>query len=170
MVEIGQGIISTLAQIAAEELDVDYTRIRMIPADTGRSPTRASPPASRSTVESGSALRQAFAEVRRAFLDAAALRLGVAIDELFVRDGTIHRRASNESATYWELSWRTKSFGSPLESGRITIPSVGCKLLRPDAPSLVETWTPCKCELPFASLSRSPVKTKDGRVATAHCG
>ena len=36
-VEIGQGITSALAQIAAEELDVDYARIRMIPADTGRS-------------------------------------------------------------------------------------------------------------------------------------
>src|SRR5215813_6740992 len=103
-VEIGQGIISTLAQIAAEELDVDYTRIRMIPADTGRSPNEGVTAGSRSTVESGSALRQACAEVRRAFLDAAALRLGVGIDELFVRDGTIHRRASNESATYWELS------------------------------------------------------------------
>ena len=43
-VEIGQGIISTLAQIAAEELDVDYARIRMIPADTGRSPNEGSNP------------------------------------------------------------------------------------------------------------------------------
>ena len=103
-VEIGQGIISTLAQIAAEELDVDYTRIRMIPADTGRSPNEGVTAGSRSTVESGSALRQACAEVRSAFLEAAALRLGVGIDELLVRDGTIHRRASNESATYWELS------------------------------------------------------------------
>ena len=103
-VEIGQGIISTLAQIAAEELDVDYTRIRMIPADTGRSPNEGVTAGSRSTVESGSALRQACAEVRSAFLEAAAQRLAVGIDELFVRDGTIHRRASNESATYWELS------------------------------------------------------------------
>src|SRR5262245_10747526 len=103
-VEIGQGIISTLAQIAAEELDVDYTRIRMIPAETGRSPNEGVTAGSRSTVESGSALRQACAEVRSAFLDAASLRLGVEVDELFVRDGTIHRRASNESATYWELS------------------------------------------------------------------
>ena len=103
-VEIGQGIISTLAQIAAEELDVDYTRIHMIPADTGRSPNEGVTAGSRSTVESGGALRQACAEVRRAFLEAAALRLGVGVDELLVRDGTIHRRASNESATYWELS------------------------------------------------------------------
>src|SRR5215470_2460551 len=103
-VEIGQGIISTLAQIAAEELDVDYTRIRMVPADTARSPNEGVTAGSRSTVESGSALRQVCAEVRSAFLEEAALRLGVGIDELFVRDGTIHRRASNETATYWELS------------------------------------------------------------------
>jgi nicotinate dehydrogenase subunit B len=103
-VEIGQGITSTLAQIAAEELDVDYARIRMIPADTGRSPNEGVTAGSRSTVESGNALRQACAEVRHAFLEAAAYRLGVGIAELFVRDGTVHRRASNESATYWELS------------------------------------------------------------------
>jgi CO/xanthine dehydrogenase Mo-binding subunit len=76
----------------------------MIPADTGRSPNEGVTAGSRSTVESGNALRQACAEVRHAFLEAAAFRLGVGIGELFVRDGTIHRRASNESATYWELS------------------------------------------------------------------
>jgi CO/xanthine dehydrogenase Mo-binding subunit len=103
-VEIGQGITSALAQIAAEELDVDYARIRMIPADTSGSPNEGVTAGSRSTVESGNALRQACAEVRHAFLQAAALRLGVGIGELFVRDGTIHRRASNASATYWELS------------------------------------------------------------------
>ena len=103
-VEIGQGIVSALAQIAAEELDVDYARIRMIPADTGRSPNEGVTAGSRSTMDGGGALRQACAEVRDAFLQAAARRLDAGIDELFVRDGTIHRKASNESATYWELS------------------------------------------------------------------
>ena len=103
-VEIGQGIISALAQIAAEELDVDYARIRMIPADTGRSPNEGVTAGSRSTMDGGGALRQACAEVRDAFLRVAARRLDAGVDELFVRDGTIHRRASNESATYWELS------------------------------------------------------------------
>ena len=103
-VEIGQGITSALAQIAAEELDVDYARIRMIPADTGRSPNEGVTAGSRSTMDGGGALRQACAEVRDAFLQAAARRLNAGVDELFVRDGTIHRKASNESATYWELS------------------------------------------------------------------
>ena len=103
-VEIGQGIVSALAQIAAEELDVDYARIRMIPADTGRSPNEGVTAGSRSTMDGGGALRQACAEVRDAFLRAAARRLDADVDELFVRDGTIHRKASNESASYWELS------------------------------------------------------------------
>ena len=103
-VEIGQGITSALAQIAAEELDVDYARIRMIPADTGRSPNEGVTAGSRSTMDGGGALRQACAEVRDAFLRAAARRLDADVDELFVRDGTIHRKTSNESATYWELS------------------------------------------------------------------
>jgi len=140
-VEIGQGIISTLAQIAAEELDVDYERIRMIPAETGRSPNEGVTAGSRSTVESGSALRQACAEVRRAFLDAAALRFGVDIDELFVRDGTIHRRASNESATYWELSGTidlardADGRAAPKRADQLTL--VGKSLPRIDLPGKV---------------------------------
>src|SRR5215472_3780590 len=140
-VEIGQGIISTLAQIAAEELDVDYVRIRMIPADTVRSPNEGVTAGSRSTVESCSALRQACAEVRRAFLDAAARRLGVGIDELFVSDGTIHRRASNESATYWELSGTVDlardadGRAAPKRADQLTL--VGKSLPRIDLPGKV---------------------------------
>ena len=103
-VEIGQGIVTALAQIAADELDVDFARIRMVPADTIRSPNEGVTAGSRSTSESGGALRQACAEVRHAFLLAAAERLGAGIDELTVEDGTVRRRASNESATYWELA------------------------------------------------------------------
>jgi nicotinate dehydrogenase subunit B len=36
--ELGQGILTALAQIAAEELDVGFNKIRMVSADTSRSP------------------------------------------------------------------------------------------------------------------------------------
>src|SRR6185436_15829926 len=36
--ELGQGIASALAQIAADELDVDYQRIDMVAPDTSRTP------------------------------------------------------------------------------------------------------------------------------------
>lgn len=103
-VEIGQGLTTALAQIAADELDVDYARINMIAADTIRSPNEGVTAGSRSLSESGNAMRQVCAEVRQAFLQAAAAQLGVDISELSVRDGTIHRRNSNETATYWELA------------------------------------------------------------------
>src|SRR6185436_11556018 len=140
-VEIGQGIISALAQIAAEELDVDYGRIRMIPADTGRSPNEGVTAGSRSTMDGGGALRQACAEVRDAFLQAAARRLNAGVDELFVRDGTIHRTASNESATYWELSGEVDlardadGRAAPKRADQLTL--VGKPLPRLDLPDKV---------------------------------
>src|ERR1700738_2715823 len=36
--ELGQGILTALAQIAAEELDVEFDKIRMVSADTTRGP------------------------------------------------------------------------------------------------------------------------------------
>ncbi|OGA39569.1 MAG: hypothetical protein A3G24_23865 [Betaproteobacteria bacterium RIFCSPLOWO2_12_FULL_62_13] len=63
--EIGQGIVSAMAQVAAEELDVDYSRIRMAPVDTTISPNEGSTSGSRSVEEGGGALRQACADHER---------------------------------------------------------------------------------------------------------
>lgn len=103
-VEIGQGIVSALAQLAADELDVSYERIRMPPADTAESPDEGSTSGSRSVEEGGAALRQACAEVRDLFLQAAARKLAVTLESLSVEDGTIHARGSTGKVTYWELA------------------------------------------------------------------
>jgi nicotinate dehydrogenase subunit B len=39
-VELGQGILTALAQIAAEELDLPLSRVKMISGDTGQTPGR----------------------------------------------------------------------------------------------------------------------------------
>jgi nicotinate dehydrogenase subunit B len=140
-VEIGQGILTALAQIAAEELDVDVARIRMIAADTERSPNEGVTAGSRSTSESGSALRQACAEIRHAFLAAAAARFGVGIDELTVADGTVRRRSGNETATYWELSGSVdlardaRGDAAPKPASALTV--VGKRVPRIDLPDKV---------------------------------
>ena len=103
-VEIGQGIVSAMAQIAAEELDVDYTRIRMTPVDTSVSPDEGSTSGSRSVEEGGSSLRQVCAEVRDVLLQAAALRFGASLERLAVDDGTIRVRGSDQTVTYWQLA------------------------------------------------------------------
>src|SRR6201996_8084283 len=75
-VEIGQGIVTALAQIAADELDVDIGRVQMIRATTAASPNEGVTSGSLSIQHSGRALRAVCAEIRQTFLAAAAARLG----------------------------------------------------------------------------------------------
>jgi CO/xanthine dehydrogenase Mo-binding subunit len=102
-VEIGQGIVTALAQIAADELDIDIGRVRMIRASTAGSPNEGVTSGSLSVQQSGRAIRFACAEVRQIFLDAASDRLGVGIDALEISDGTISG-PGNVQTSYWELA------------------------------------------------------------------
>src|SRR5437870_8707580 len=88
-VDIGQGIVTALAQIAADELDIDISRVRMHRASTASSPNEGVTSGSLSIQQSGRALRQVCAEVRRIFLEKASDRLGTDIDALSIEDGTI---------------------------------------------------------------------------------
>ena len=63
-VELGQGILTALAQIAAEELGVPLEKIRMLPASTAYSPDEGVTSGSLSIQEGGKALRLACAEAR----------------------------------------------------------------------------------------------------------
>ncbi len=102
-VEIGQGILTALVQIVAEELDVSVDRIRLVGAATTRSPNEGITSGSRSIQDSGIALRFAAAEARELLLARAAERLGVTLEQLSVKDGVITAR-SGGSITYWELA------------------------------------------------------------------
>jgi CO/xanthine dehydrogenase Mo-binding subunit len=102
-VEIGQGIVTALAQIAADELDVDIGRVQMVRASTAASPNEGVTSGSLSVQQSGRAVRQACAEVRQIFLAAASDRLGVGIDALEIADGTISG-PGNVRTSYWELA------------------------------------------------------------------
>src|SRR5262245_51833973 len=88
-VELGQGILTALAQIAAEELDLPLGRIKIISGDTGRTPNEGQTAGSQSVENSGTALRMAGAEVRALLIELAAKRLGVAADQLAAADGVI---------------------------------------------------------------------------------
>jgi CO/xanthine dehydrogenase Mo-binding subunit len=102
-VEIGQGIVTALAQIAADELDVDIARVRMVRASTAASPNEGVTSGSLSIQQSGRAIRHACAEIRQVFLAAAAERLGVDANALDISDGTISG-PGNVRTSYWELA------------------------------------------------------------------
>ncbi len=102
-IELGQGIATAIAQIAADELDVDYKRIEMVTGDTSRTPDEGVTAGSQSMEQSGTAVRFACAEARELLLGAAAAKLGVAPGELKVVDGTIGAPGGKQS-TYWEVT------------------------------------------------------------------
>ena len=103
-VEIGQGIRTALAQIAADELDVDIGRVSIVAGDTTQSPDEGYTSGSQSIEVGGTSVRQACAEVRALFLAAAARRFEVPATELRIRDGSIHVAGTDLTTSYWELA------------------------------------------------------------------
>ena len=102
-VELGQGVLTALSQVAAEELDIGVARVRMIPAATGASPDEGYTAGSLSIQHSGSAIRLVCAEARVLYLGVAAARLGVPESKLTVADGQI-LAPDGRSTSYWELA------------------------------------------------------------------
>lgn len=103
-VELGQGIVTAVAQIAADELDVDLRRVLMRPTDTSMSPNEGSTTGSRSIQEGGMAMRHVCARIRAVLLAAASFEMNVDIDSLYVEDGVVRSRSSNKTLTYWQLA------------------------------------------------------------------
>ena len=103
-VELGQGIITSLAQTAAEELDVPLDSVDMVMADTGLCPYDAGTFGSLTTPYFGPVLKEAAAEVRSILLQLAARRLKRPVDQLQAKDGIISDRKNIEiRVSYGEL-------------------------------------------------------------------
>src|SRR5215469_9305714 len=91
-VEIGQGVLTAMLQIAAEELDVAPERIRLQTGDTDLTPNEGYTAGSQSIQFGGVALRTACAEVRWLFLDHVTANFGYSRRDVAVRDGAITHR------------------------------------------------------------------------------
>ena len=103
-VELGQGITTALAQIAAEELNLSLDQIEMVSGDTARTPDEGSTTGSRSIEVSGAAVRAAAAEARGILLDLAAQKLAVAPEKLEIKEGVIRPQGKTQPrVSYGEL-------------------------------------------------------------------
>jgi CO/xanthine dehydrogenase Mo-binding subunit len=87
--EVGQGARTVMAQIAAQELAIDTSRVVVQGADTAFTPYDRSTGASRSTTLAGLAVQRAAADVRRQLLETASAALGAEPEELVARDGAV---------------------------------------------------------------------------------
>src|SRR6058998_3152367 len=88
-VELGTGIETALAQIAAEELDVPWQRIKVDMGDTSKTIDQATTSGSRTIERAGPQIRQAVAAVRKELLRLAAEKLDAPVEKLTVRDGVV---------------------------------------------------------------------------------
>ncbi len=104
--ELGTGIKTAIAQLAADELDVALDQINLITADTGLTPNEGVTAGSQTLEQSGTAVANAAANVRLLLAEAAAARWGVAAADLFTRNGSVFD-GKGRSASYAELAGTT---------------------------------------------------------------
>jgi len=102
-VEYGQGAMTAIAQIGAEELDVTMAQVSAEEPST-LGPNEGLTVGSMSVEMSGASVRQACAEVRALILAAAAAKLKCSADALTVGDGAILRDGKPTGETYWTLA------------------------------------------------------------------
>lgn len=102
-VELGQGIGTALAQMAAEELDLDFERVRIAPVDTDYSPDESYTFSSISIQQSGPPTRRAAAAARQKLLQLAATKVAASIEQLTVIDGNILINGARSGLDYWSL-------------------------------------------------------------------
>ncbi|MCL5961072.1 MAG: 4-hydroxybenzoyl-CoA reductase subunit alpha [Chloroflexi bacterium] len=93
-VDIGQGSDTVLSQMAAEAMGINYEDIQLVTADTETTPHDFGAYASRQTLMSGAAVKQAGEEVKQKVLELAAEMLEARVEDLSIRRRTISVKGS----------------------------------------------------------------------------
>lgn len=104
-IEMGQGIITSLPQMMADELNVPVERVSIILGDTELCPWDAGTWGSLTTRVFGPSMRAAAAEARGVLTELASSQLDVPADRLDVNDGVIFDKTNpSRSVTYGQLA------------------------------------------------------------------
>ena len=110
-IEMGQGPITSLPQMMAEELGVDFEMVDIVMGDTDLCPWDRGTWGSLTTRAFGPLLRAAAAEARGVLLDLASQELRVPVSRLEVNAGVVSdRKNERKRITYGELAK-----GEPIE-------------------------------------------------------
>lgn len=144
-VEIGQGVVTALNQIAADELDLPLDKVVMLSGDSDEGPDEMYTTSSLSIMMSGGSIRLVCAEVRAKALDRAALRLNCSPDDLTVVDGRFLQNGVATGQDYWtvaaEIDLSQNVAGTTKPKPRETYKVVGRSIPRADLPGKI-TGTP----------------------------
>lgn len=102
-VELGQGAMTALPMLLAEELDVGLDSVDIVMGDTDLCPWDMGTFGSLSIRQFGPVLRGAGAEARAVLLQMAAERLNIPVERLHVKDGVVADSSTGKHVTYAEL-------------------------------------------------------------------
>lgn len=104
-IEMGQGIITSLPQMMADELNVPLKKVKMVMGDTDLCPWDAGTWGSMTTRGFGPNMRAAAAEAKGVLLELASLQLGVPVSQLEVNEGIItDTKNTKNTVTYSQLA------------------------------------------------------------------
>jgi nicotinate dehydrogenase subunit B len=110
-IEMGQGVITSLPQMLAEELDVPLESVKIVLGDTDLCPYDRGTFGSRSTKYYGPLLRAAAAEAREVLLELAAEQFGLPKSKLYVKEGFIFEKDNPQK----KLSYASLTKGKKIE-------------------------------------------------------
>jgi isoquinoline 1-oxidoreductase len=141
-IEMGQGVITSLAQMLADELEVPLDSVDMVMGDTALCPWDMGTFGSRTTRFFGPPLRAAAAEARAVLIELAAEYLKTPPSQLKVEAGVIfHRSQKQKKVTYGELTQGKRITRRLRREAVLEKPSdftiVGTPVLRRDAEAKV---------------------------------
>ncbi|HEV2425125.1 MAG TPA: molybdopterin cofactor-binding domain-containing protein [Terriglobia bacterium] len=103
-IEMGQGVVTSLAQMLAEELEVSLDSVRMVMGDTGLCPWDRGTFGSMTTRFFGPPFRAAAAEAKAVLLELASQRLGLPRERLKIKDGAVSEVGGAKTISYAELA------------------------------------------------------------------
>jgi len=114
--DMGQGIVTVMAQLAAERLGVGMLSVRVVRADTSRSPDAGSASASRQTMVSGNAVLKAADAIRDTLLTMAAGKTKIEKHRLDLKAGKLTIDGEAHELTVGDLALRASNWGKPLHA------------------------------------------------------
>lgn len=103
-VELGQGNLTAILQIAAEELDLEPATIRITGGDTTLTPNEGFTSGSQSISQGGMAVRLAASAARHRLLAEAAKLLQCSAEDLTLERGEVQRGDASAALSLWSLS------------------------------------------------------------------
>ena len=114
--DMGQGIATVMAQLAAERLGIDMPSIRVTGADTSSSPDAGASSASRQTMVSGNAVLEAADAIRDTLLTMASGKIKIEKDRLDLQAGRLTVDGQPNELTVADLALRASNWGKPLHA------------------------------------------------------